>query len=331
MATGVQSWSTTAATNASADTNINFAEGQAPSSLNDSCRALMASVAMWRDDLNGTITTDGTSTAYTVTSNQTFGALADGLMVAFVPHTTSGAEPTLSVDGLTAKPIRSAPGVDLPSGVLSEGTPYVVTYYSTNSGEWILHGFYEIPGAVPIGAALPYFGTTAPTSNYVFPYGQALSRTTYATLFSRYSTTYGNGDGSTTFNMPDLRGRVIAGKDNMGGTSANRLTDQDGGLDGDTLGATGGSETHTLTAGQVPQLTGTTSSDGAHTHSYSYYGSPMAGAGWYSPSTGQLQSVGGTTGSSGSHTHTVTVNTGGGGAHNNVQPTIIANYIIRVL
>ncbi|HWP27634.1 MAG TPA: phage tail protein [Xanthobacteraceae bacterium] len=91
---------------------------------------------------------------------------------------------------------------------------------------------------IPPGVVMPYAGTSEP-SGWLFCYGQAVSRTTYAALFSAIGTTYGAGDGSTTFNLPDLRGRTVAGKDNMGGTSADRLTNQSGGLDGDVLGASG--------------------------------------------------------------------------------------------
>src|SRR2546423_4221030 len=95
-------WSKTAANNATADSTINWAEGMAPSAVNDSSRAEMAAVAKWRDDISGTITTGGSSTAYTVISNSVFDTLAhmDGAMLAFVPHTTSGATVTLNVDGL---------------------------------------------------------------------------------------------------------------------------------------------------------------------------------------------------------------------------------------
>src|ERR1700756_3788698 len=109
------SWSKTAASNAAADGTINWAEGQSPSSVNDSARAMMARGAEWRDDVSGTITTGGTSTAYTVASNEGFDTLAhmNGAMIAFVPHTTNGATVTLAVDGLTAKPLRYGPSLEL--------------------------------------------------------------------------------------------------------------------------------------------------------------------------------------------------------------------------
>ena len=133
-------WSKTAASNSTADSTINWAEGQAPSTVNDSARSMMARIAEYRDDIAGVIATGGTSTAFTVTSNRVFDTLAhmDGAMIAFTPHTTSGDAPTLNVDGLGAKKIRIVPSVDLPEGSLVEGTPYIATYYNT-AGEFILH------------------------------------------------------------------------------------------------------------------------------------------------------------------------------------------------
>ena len=160
---------------------------------------------------------------------------------------------------------------------------------------------------MPTGAVLPYAGSSAPTG-FLLCYGQAISRSTYADLFSAISTTYGTGDGSSTFNVPDLRGRVAAGQDDMGGSSANRLTDQTGGLNGDTLGDTGGSETHTLTTAQMP----------AHTHTVAAQ-QQVSGDSTNRGGSGQLGAAATITSSS----------TGGDGAHNNVQPTIILNYIIR--
>src|SRR5262245_29207346 len=140
MATkGVINWNQTAATNATADSSVNWAEGQAPSSINDSARAMMASVARWRDDISGSLTTGGSSTAYSVTANQDINTLAalDKQILMIVPHVTNGADPTLAVNGLTAKQIRSATGTNVPTGSLVAGTPYLLIYFNT-AGEFIV-------------------------------------------------------------------------------------------------------------------------------------------------------------------------------------------------
>jgi hypothetical protein len=136
----VYTWSQTAATNATADSTINWAEGQAPSTVNDSARAGMAAVAKWRDDISATITTAGSATAYTVTSNSIFDSLAhmNGQIVAFVPHASNTGSATLSVDGLTAKPIRFAPSVEIVANTLILGATYVVTYNNAD-GAFYLH------------------------------------------------------------------------------------------------------------------------------------------------------------------------------------------------
>jgi hypothetical protein len=96
---------------------------------------------------------------------------------------------------------------------------------------------------VPTGVVNPYAGATAP-AGWLLCFGQAISRTVYSTLFTAIGTTYGVGDGSTTFALPDMRGRAVAGQDDMGGTSANRLTFPASlGINGDILGAVGGNET----------------------------------------------------------------------------------------
>ena len=154
------------------------------------------------------------------------------------------------------------------------------------------------------GMIMPFGGTSSPTG-WLLTYGQAVSRTTYADLFTAIGTTYGVGDGSSTFNVPDLRGRVIAGQDDMGGTSANRLTNQSGGLDGDTLGASGGAETHQLTVGEMP----------AHTHGISDGVDSTGGT------TNRPRAIAGDVRSS--------TSTGGDNPHNNIQPTLILNYIIK--
>src|SRR5262249_40569233 len=99
-------WSRTAANNATADGSINWAEGQAPSTVNDSARAMMAAASKYRDDVAGAIATAGSGTAYTLTSFQVFDTLAhmDGAMIAFTPHAGNGGACTLNVDGLGANP-----------------------------------------------------------------------------------------------------------------------------------------------------------------------------------------------------------------------------------
>jgi microcystin-dependent protein len=115
-----------------------------------------------------------------------------------------------------------------------------------------------------VGAIVDYAGATAP-SGWLLCFGQAISRTTYSALFQAISTTYGVGDGSTTFNVPDCRGRVAAGKDDMGGADAARLS---GGISARvTLGGTGGAPTTTLSTANLPAHSHTVSDPG-HTHSY---------------------------------------------------------------
>jgi hypothetical protein len=248
-------WSQTASSDATADRNINWTEGQAPSSANDSARAMMAATAKYRDDIAGAIVTGGTSTAYTVSSYQVFDTLAhlSGQMIAFTPHTTNGATVTLNVDTLGAKPLRTAPGVELLAGTIIQGTPYIATY-NNGDGAFYLQGFYGSPYLIPLGGGIDYWGATTPNSSFALATGQPISRTTYATLFSLFGTTYGSGDGSTTFNLPDKTGRVSA----MMEAAATRLTSTYFGGNSTVLGAVGGAENQTLTLAQLP--TGITAS-----------------------------------------------------------------------
>lgn len=189
----------------------------------------------------------------------------------------------------------------------------VLKVYNTVSSSWEeLGGGVNIEGA-PIGSVLPYAGTTAP-SGWLLCSGQAVSRSLYDKLFDVIGTSFGTGDGSTTFNLPDLRGRAVAGKDNMGGISANRLTGQSGGLNGDILGASGGSERHTLTSTEVPNTEVKLGADGIKFTSGTY---DVGGIG-----SGSLKLA----------INTANTNArveGSNGSHNNVQPTVVLNYIIK--
>ena len=106
--------------------------------------------------------------------------------------------------------------------------------------------------AVPTGTILSFASTTIP-AGYLVCDGQVVSRATYADLFAVIGDTFGAGNGSTTFGMPDLRGRTDIGMDNMGTSegAADRVEDSDA----DDLGGSGGFETHTLTASELAEHT----------------------------------------------------------------------------
>lgn len=179
--------------------------------------------------------------------------------------------------------------------------------------------------AAPTSSILQFAGTSAP-SGWLFCDGTAVSRSTYADLFNAVGTAYGEGNGSTTFNLPDLRGRVPVGRDT-------------GQTEFDTRGETGGVKTHTLTSTEIPGHTHSgsslsTNSTGAHTHAVgSFTLNYQTGATQAFPAFAGNTSGGGATGSAGAHSHTVSGNTGstgGSGAHNNLQPYVVVNYIIKV-
>lgn len=190
--------------------------------------------------------------------------------------------------------------------------------------------FFTVSGAAQVlaGSMQPWPASTVP-SGWLECDGSAVSRTTYASLFAVISTTFGSGDGSTTFNLPDVRGRVIAGEDDMGGSSANRLTGLSGGVNGDTLGATGGSESHTLTEAELASHYHNlvaNASESPGTNMLNAESEYIATAGWtgvvndsryYLCAAGSSATLGRSS-VEGSDT-----------AHNNVQPTIILKYIIK--
>ena len=138
----VWKWSLTAADNDDADSTINMRENQAPSTYNNAVRAAMTALKKWFLDDGGNLVTGGTSTAYTLATNQVITALdatTDGFSVMARMNATNGTDPTLAVDSLTAKQIRGVVGTNIPSGALLINGQYKFTYDSTDDA-WIVTG-----------------------------------------------------------------------------------------------------------------------------------------------------------------------------------------------
>ena len=166
-------------------------------------------------------------------------------------------------------------------------------------------------GEIPIGGSSDYWGTTDPNENWMIMNGRAISRTEYSELFAIIGTSCGEGDGSTTFNIPKVDGRTTIGVD---------TTD----TDFNAVGKTYGEKNHKLTGAEMPTH--------YHDRIRSLNGNQFLGRG-----TGSKNNVVGTTFNTGQYDYTdaennnyVTGTAGGDGAHNNVQPSIVCNKIIRV-
>jgi microcystin-dependent protein len=341
-----------------------------PGAVNDSARALMAGIARYISDTNGSITTGGGSNIYTVTSLSGHTALTNGIVIAAKASFTNTGAATLNLNTIGAKSIRvfdsGAEGALVSGQIVINGTYQFRYDTAANSaaGAWILLNPSPDPTSqAGIGDVKVWPSNTAPTG-WALCYGQELSQTTYAALFAILSTTYNTGgETAGNFRVPDLRGRIPAGKDNMGGTDALRITGSAPvSINGSTLGATGGAQSAILDTTQIPSHThtGTTDADGnAHTHS----GTTASGGvdhthaqatpsttngqfsgpgsnGWGGTFPSNSTATGGasafnhthtfTTGTTTAHTHGfTTAATGGGSAHTNMPPIMIFNYIIK--
>ena len=190
----------------------------------------------------------------------------------------------------------------------------LVSGYSAVKSVWsFLTGLLSAPDRTgerltQSGFLQAYAGSTAP-NGWLLCYGQAVSRGTYSDLFSIIGTTYGAGDGSNTFNLPDLRGRVPVGLDNMGGSDAQNLYESQNSFTNNrtTLGGSVGEAAHTQTLNELVN----------HTHVQAIYGnlnikSGNSEATWCQTSTANVSF------------------TGGGLAANVVQPGLMMNWIIKI-
>ena len=202
---------------------------------------------------------------------------------------------------------------------------------------------------------------TAPTG-YLLANGQAVSRTTYAALFALLGTTFGIGDGSTTFNVPDMRARGLAGYDPGNATGLLTLSTAQG-ISAATIGNTGGEQGHTLITGELASHNhGVTDPGHTHpvtdphhahaisdpTHDHNVVVPVNGSNGGGAPGGVNAVFAAGTTYTTATAATGITVltaatgitnqtnttgittnNAGSGNTHNNVSPTIIVNFIIK--
>ena len=151
----IQDWSVTAANNGTADSLINFAEGQTRASMNDSARSLMAGVAKWRNLLNGSITTGGSANAQTFTSGISYTSVPTGIVVRLKIGSTNTGGATLNMDGIGFVGVLTMAGTALVGGELAAGAYVDLIYNGTN---WILLNSVAasnyVSGTVLVGAKL---------------------------------------------------------------------------------------------------------------------------------------------------------------------------------
>ena len=195
---------------------------------------------------------------------------------------------------------------------------YILNTQAT-AGTWVTTAsqiqLYPVlsPSATPTGMVSSYAGSTAP-AGWLLCDGSAVSRSTYTTLFQTLGTTYGSGDGSTTFNLPSLNGRVPVG--------AGTYTDPTLGSVTRTLAASSGEASHTLITGEMPSHNHT---DSGHSHLITHNQTALGSAALTPSASGT-----GTQTTEAVSTGFANIqNTGGGGSHNNMQPYLVLNYIVK--
>lgn len=331
-------------------------------------------------------TSTGTANAQVLASPSPSGfTLTANRRVTFTAGASNTGPMTLNVNGtgaISVTQLLSSGLAALVGGEAQSGTTVDVVYNGTS------YQLMSQASTVPVGFIGDYGGLTAPTG-WLFTYGQAVSRSTYGTLFGVITTTltgittngsaivtgissttnlqagfptcgtgiasgsailtvdsgtqvtlslnatgsasvsivfapYGCGDNSTTFNLPDYRGRVAAAPDAMGGSAASRLTSTYFGV-GAVLGAVGGSQTTTLIQNQLPASIGSvTSSIDGQTVPIGASSNTLINTGPNPPVT-----VGGSAGAYPVFALGAVTNAGGGNPHRTIQPTLIANKIIK--
>jgi len=273
-------------------------------------------------DLTGNVKTTDASAAVTTVLNAnvgsdsaaTFTGDVTGNLTGDIKTTDASAAVTTILNGnvgsddaavFTGNVTGDTTGSVTATSVLADGVTAATQSSSDNSTKVATTAYADAAGAAgsPTGSICQH-AASSPPAGWLVCDGTAISRATYSVLHGILkdvggtdSYAYGSGNGSTTFNLPNLKGKVAVGLDNSQ-TSDPDLAD---------LGNTGGSNTHTLTALEMP----------VHTHTITLGGSDGTANG----SNASRTPSGGT--------NQTTSSAGSGNAHNNLQPYIVLNYIIK--
>ena len=200
-------------------------------------------------------TTTGSANAYVLTPTPALTAYAAGISVRAVLSFTNTGAATLNISGLGAKSIKRQDGSALAANMMINTQESDLVYDGTN---FIL--LNPAGGNDPAGVVKAYTAATAP-NGWLLCDGSAISRTTYAALFAITGTAFGAGDGSTTFNLPNITGRYPVGLPSgatIGATVGTALSSAED--------RAVGQHTHTFTGSELAGHTHATDSQGAHNH-----------------------------------------------------------------
>ncbi|MEN5279020.1 phage tail protein [Brucella sp. TWI432] len=316
----IYDWSLLAASNANSDDNINWQEGQPPSTVNNSARSMMQRMRELVSDLGGITATQGTANVLTFNAKSPFSSYVDGIRLTIRAANTNTGSASLNVNSIGSKTIftiTTSGVLPLVAGQIRMGGIYDLVYSSSlgdGSGGWFLLNPTD-QQYVPTGAVICLAAPIIP-NGYLYCNGQTVSRTTHAALFSAIGTRYGAGDGSTTFALPDYRGVFIRGWDDGRGVDGGRAF---------------ASWQDNQNQSHSHSVSGTTASGGNHRHEYldANVGGQSIGTGITHSNGTARASLNAQTSYSGDHSHSFSGTSSSSGGNESRPVNLSAFYAIK--